>query len=277
MQNTSSLYRQIFAEDNRYFETKVDINGVEYGEDVIFSLSTDTQMFENNPEVGKAVAGEIDLSILKPNVTIPNMARIKPYVRVCVDKEVPSDATMAGDVAVNFGEMDGDTLVLDDSAFALRDIVYFGSATEHLTSEWIQKGVYYIDTRETTHNDDDLDILTIHGFDAMLFAEQGYPSTDHEWPIIDTEAVEEIAATMGVDVDERTWDIMTDENVIQLPDAYSLRETLGFIASMYVGSWVMTDIGELRLITLTELPPETNYLVDMLGYAILFGEDRILV
>ena len=38
MQTTSALYRQILSSDNHWFETKVRINGVDYGEDVLFSV-----------------------------------------------------------------------------------------------------------------------------------------------------------------------------------------------------------------------------------------------
>lgn len=42
-------------------------------------------------------------------------------------------------------------------------------------SGWLPKGVYYIDTREETHNVDGLKVLTMHGYDSMLKAEAYYP------------------------------------------------------------------------------------------------------
>ena len=283
MQNTSSLYQQIITDDNHYFEAKVEINGVTYGEDEIFSMSTDIAVFEDNPEIGKAVAGEIDLTILKPSADIPRMATIVPYVRVCADIATPSPVTMIGDV-VDFGDVgtldSEDNIVFDSSVLLVNDIVYFMDTVTHYESEWLQKGVYYIDTREITHNEDDLDLLILHGFDAMLFAEQGYPEVDQGWPeegVVDTAIVSTIAETMGVTVDSRTFSVMTDGNMIPLPGTRTLREMLGYIASMYIGSFVMTDTGELRLISIVDLPPDTNYLVDTLGYVSVFGEDRILV
>ena len=281
MQNTSSLYRQIVSELNHWYEVKVDINGVEYGEDKIFELSTNISMFDADPEVGKAVAAEIDLTILAPNASIPRRARIVPYVRVCTNRETEPDVSFDGDY-IDFGsnaELDGDILVLNN-AFLSNDIVYFRNSTERVESDWLQKGVFYIDTRQVTKNSDGLDVLTIHGYDAMLFAEQDFADTDRDWPsqgVLDTTIVSDIAATMNVSVDERTWDIMTDGNRLPLPSGYTLREILGYIASMYVGSFVMTDVGKLRLVTLTELPPETSYLIDDGGYAITFGGERILV
>jgi hypothetical protein len=157
------------------------------------------------------------------------------------------------------------------------DIVYSASTYTTQYSEWLPKGVYYIDTRETTKNGDGLNILTIHGYDAMLFAEQDFAGTNLDFPAVDTDIVAEIASTMGVQVDERTYDLMTDAYTLPLPSGYSLREILGYIASMYVGSFIMSETGELRLVSILELPPETNYLIDNSGDAITFGGDRILV
>lgn len=145
------------------------------------------------------------------------------------------------------------------------------------TSEWIPQGKFYIDTRETTNNDDDLPILTLHCYDAMLKTEKDYPSTTHTWPYADTDVVQEIATTLGVGVDDRTWDLMTKDYQISLPAGYSLREVLSNIAGMYAGNWIMNYDGDLLLIAVNGLPPETNYLVDGIGDAITFGGDRILV
>lgn len=239
MQQTSALYQRLSGLTHHWYEKKVVVNGVEYGENQIFSLSTNISMFEHNPEVGKAVAAEIDLQMLVPTAEVPRMATVIPYIRAC-------------------GSVEG----------------------QQQKSEWIQKGVYYIDTREETKNSNGLDLLTIHGFDAMMFSEQDFSESTREWPeegVLDTDIVSDIASTMGVSIDDRTWQIMTDENRLPLPAGYTLRELLGFIASMYVGSFVMTDLGKLRLVSLTELPPETNLLIDNDGIPFSFGGDRIIV
>ena len=46
---------------------------------------------------------------------------------------------------------------------------------------------------------------------------------------------------------------------------------------MYAGSFVMSDLGELRLITIHGIPKETRYLVESTGSVITFGGVRILV
>jgi len=156
----------------------------------------------------------------------------------------------------------------------LKPYVRAKNATQ--TSEWLQQGVFYIDTRETVKNERGDDILSLHGFDAMLKAEQLYAG-QITGTSTDTQMVAEIARLMGLSVDARTCAIMNKSYSIPFPAGYTLREILGYIASMYVGSFVISDVGELRLVTLLELPPETNYLIDQVGDRITFGGDRILV
>ena len=143
-------------------------------------------------------------------------------------------------------------------------------------SEWISQGVYYIDTRERTVTDYGESVLELHGYDAMLKAEQMYNGRI-TGDSTDIQMVNEIAYQMGVSVDSRTTTLMTAAYNIPLPTGYSYREVLGYIASMYVGCFIITDEGKLRLVSITELPPETNYLIDEQGDAITFGGDRILV
>lgn len=241
MQTVSALYNTIIAQTNHWFETRVRINGVYYGETQLMSVTATNRIFASEqPTVGGCLSGELEVKMLAPTVAIPRMAEVRPYVRV-------KDGTR--------------------------------------TSEWIPQGVFYIDTRETTHNDNGLDILTLHCYDAMLKAEADYPSTSTSFPKSDVNVVKEIAKTMGLQssitatsgIDPRTLTLMNKNYQIGLPVGYSMREVLGNIAAMYAGNWIMNYDGKLRLITLTELPSETNYLIDSAYDAITFGGDRILV
>ena len=143
-------------------------------------------------------------------------------------------------------------------------------------SEWISQGVYYIDTRERTVTDYGESVLELHGYDAMLKAEQMYNGRI-TGDSTDIQMVNEIAYQMGVSVDSRTTALMTAAYTIPLPTGYSYREVLGYIASMYVGCFIITDEGKLRLVSITELPPETNLLITEDGDKIQFGTDFILV
>lgn len=144
-------------------------------------------------------------------------------------------------------------------------------------SEWIQKGVFYIDTRSKKQDGSSIEKILIHGYDDMLKAEQDYPASTLSWPARDIDVVREIAAFIGVSIDSRTIPIINRGYMIQYPAGYSCRDVLGYIAGVYAGCFVMSDLGELRLITINGIPEETRYLIDTSGAAIMFGGVKILV
>lgn len=227
MQTTSALYKQILANPQHYSEIKINIAGTDYPQERIVSIRTSGGLFsEETLSAGGAVAGEIDLTLYKPDA-IPKMAKLIPYYRLVAGEQV---------------------------------------------SEWIQKGVYYIDTREP-----DGDALVIHGFDDMLKSEQIWtPDQSLEFPMPMTQAVDVIANIMGVEIDART--VLNSAYTVDYPaNEYTLRDVLRFIAGAHGGNWIMSDVGKLRLIKLGELADETNYLIDESGDWITFGGDRILV
>lgn len=143
-------------------------------------------------------------------------------------------------------------------------------------SEWIPKGVFFSDTRSV---DEKNKTLFIHGYDSMLKAGKHYPASTMAWPAKDAAVIREIAEDMGVQIDERTWDIIpTSGNYnIPLPAQYTEREVLGFIAGMYGGNFIINDYGKLHLISLNGLPEETDILINESGNYITFGGTRILL
>ena len=124
---------------------------------------------------------------------------------------------------------------------------YFRVVNDSRQSEWIAKGVYYVDTREA---DTTTGLLTLRAYDSMLKGEVKYPSTSHTWPYSDINTVTEIASFLGVTVDAQTTSLMTAGFMIPLPAQYTLRETLQYIGALYGGSFVITDQNTLRLIPL---------------------------
>lgn len=138
-------------------------------------------------------------------------------------------------------------------------------------SEWIRKGVYFIDSRNVTKNDDDLNILTLHGYDSMLKTEDFYPWSSEASPTA-LQAVNAIAQAIGVEVDPRTTVIITQNNyTVTAPIGYTMRENLEHIASAYGGNFIINDLGMLQLICLWDLPEESNLLSDEYYNAITFG------
>ena len=113
-------------------------------------------------------------------------------------------------------------------------------------SEWLQKGVFYVDTREQDQNG----LLTLTCFDAMLLACRPQPFSALSWPALDTDVVNEIASILGITLDARTLPLMDGGFRIPLPASYTMRETLQHIAALYGGSFVITDLGQLRLLPL---------------------------
>lgn len=157
--------------------------------------------------------------------------------------------------------------------------VYARLVSGKQVSEWIPKGVFYFATRKT---DRKTGVLSVHGYDSMLKAEQTWLDSNYDaqtWPMPVWTAVNDIAARMGVAVDSRTQ--LNAAFPVQYPvdseGDMTMREALGRIAVANAGNWIITDEGKLLLVGLNSMPKETNHLVTETGSAITFGGVRILV
>ena len=264
MQTTSALYKRLLGEEHSV-EARLVIgeSGIlitEDGDGIIFGRNNG-QDIRILVEQGGADDGFTEAEIFDMSTYNELFSGTTPTVGQTVAGQI--DVTML-DMRVNIPRM-----------AQLIPYIRLVSAdgTEH--SEWIKKGVYYLDTREVTHNDDGLNVLTLTGFDAMLKAQDDYPSSASvSYPARDTVIVQTIARAMGVDVDERTWDIMTAQYTYGLPAGYSMQEVLSSIATSYVANWIITDEGMLRLVSFADIPKETRLLTDEVGYAIIFGTEN---
>lgn len=208
-----------------------------YGDWMIRELRTYHRLFEGDePTVGNVVAGEIEVKLNELVGVIPRAARLSPYIRV-TDPE------------------------------------------GKIKTKWLQKGVFYIDTREQSMDEDGLSVITFHGYDALAKSVADYPSTedignDSIEPVDEKKIVQDIAAELGVGVDSRTWEVMTKNYEYGIPIGYSCGEILSYIAAAYAGNFIITDVGLLRLVSLSQLPEETNLLMDHVGFIITFGEEQ---
>ena len=82
MQNTSALYKEILSADGHWFEPKLVIDDVgTFDSSTLFSIYTVKKAVDGKPEIGRAIAAEIDLRMSKPSETIPKMATLRLYVR----------------------------------------------------------------------------------------------------------------------------------------------------------------------------------------------------
>ena len=100
MQTVSNDYASIMA-GSHWFEAKLEIRQPNadvsnltddtligtYGEDKLFSVSTNSQMLQSTFEIGGAIAAEIDIKMVEPTEYIPPMAMLIPYARVCNDTQ----------------------------------------------------------------------------------------------------------------------------------------------------------------------------------------------
>ena len=157
--------------------------------------------------------------------------------------------------------------------------VYVRLVLGEQVSEWIPKGVFFFSTRKT---DRVTGVLSVHGYDAMLKAEETWLDSSYDaktWPMPAATAVADIAARMGVAVDSRT--VLDAAFPVQYPvddkGDMTMREALGRIAVANAGNWTITDEGKLLLVGLNSMPAETHYLITETGSAITFGGVRILV
>jgi hypothetical protein len=142
-------------------------------------------------------------------------------------------------------------------------------------SEFIPKGVYFIDTRSV---DQDTGLLSLVGYDAMLKAEADYPlDGNNEYPLNDRTVVSVIANAIGVEVDQRTYSVVTGEYNVPLPVNYSCREVLSGIGTSYGANFCITDEGKLLAISANNVVSDPHYLADESGNAITIGGVRIIV
>lgn len=234
MMRVSETYRAIWRDSNHRKEHKAEIAGVTYGANVIAAPPVVSKPLL---EGGNTMAGHCISGQLTLSVI--------PQGTIPRMAEIRLYTRLAGEV----------------------------EGVEQV-SEWLPKGVFYIDTRAT---DRASGVVTIRAYDAMLKAEQLFltETTEDDWPKPMDEVVAEIASRMGLTLDSRT--AVSHAMTVGFPLEYTMRELLGYIAVAHAGNWIITDTGQLRLVKLTDTPAETYYLVSEEGDAILFGDTRIMI
>lgn len=256
MQTTSDLYKSI-VEGQHWFETQVVIGDEFY----LIDESGDFITFGGTGIYYESDSGGFGGNMLKEVKTTHHVfTDDKPAVGCCVSAEI--DITMVRPTAYI------------ERMASIKP--YIRACNDTQQSEWLPKGIFFIDTREEGASSGE---IKFHGYDALLKTENDFPTMGDigEWPKTDIETVRYIAELIEVEVDPRTVEIMQRGYEIQYPAGYSQREVLSFIAAAYAGNFIMTDAGKLRLVRLNEIGVETHYLVENNGYVITFGGDSILV
>ena len=258
MQETSSLYKRLLAGPGHWKEYTLVIgeSGVlvnERSETITFG-GTAILVASSGADSGFSESAIISMSTQKNMFSDSN-----PSVGNCI----------AGQISVDMMKPKGDI----PRRARLAPYVRLTNGIEH--SEWIPKGVFFIDHRE--YSGEENERMVINGYDHIILTEDDFPSSTNEWPRKDIDVVRDIANEIGVSVDKRTVKIMNKGYKINYPAGYSMREVLENIAAMYAGSFIMSDTAELLLVTMFGIPKETSYLIDNVGLVLTFGGDRILV
>lgn len=181
------------------------------------------------------------------------------------------------------GEIDLEVIEPDEAIPTMAEIRLFvrvRSDSMDQVSGWANQGRYWIDTREIAGDGYAENVLRIHGYDAMLKAERDWTSTSGiTYPATDTVVVNRIASLMGVTVDSRTSQTLSNKYSISLAHLTSMtcREILSYIAIGYAGNWTITKDNTLLLLAAYSYPLETNLLTDEDGEVLEFSDGVCLL
>lgn len=161
MQNTSALYQQIYTSQDYQVETTLAIGGAghlitEDGDTITFGGFA-IKLSSSDSAESNGYGDDILISVKTLRQVFPDNV---PVVGGCTCGEIDVEMIMPKGTIPRQAELKPFTRLL--------------SNVDGSHSEWLPKGTFYIDTRDNTRNDDDLDILRIHGYDAMLKTEQDY-------------------------------------------------------------------------------------------------------
>lgn len=242
MQSTSSVYKQLLAADHdiRY---RVLIYSSEssyrtYGMDYITSLKTSHQLFEGgNPNIGNAIAGQIDLGLREFQKEPPKLAKIKVQVQL-FSVTATSEWVTTGIYFIDTrekNELTGEITIHGYDAMLKGD------------QDIYKDGTYY----ETWPKTD---------IEAVNFI-----ASDYLGVTVDERTTELL--TRGYEIPFPGFG----------DNAITARGLLQYIAGINGGNFIISPIGELRFVQLNHLPPEPGVLSDEDHVGIIFGGYRIIV
>lgn len=150
-------------------------------------------------------------------------------------------------------------------------------------SDWLSKGVFYIADRSV---DERAEMIEFTGYCKLIDTDYVFFKTGTWTSQTALAIVNAIATDLGVQVHPDTTTLLTtrSKTISSIPamgeNGTTAREMLSYIGVMYAGNWIIDDTGKLRLIALSDLPAETNYLITHNGDAFLVElgtEDVIIV
>ena len=204
-------------------------------------------------------------------LTEPSLIGLQTVLNAFSRNEVSVGSCVSGEIdVVFFGD---DTSVPRQAKL----IPYVRVRNDEEASEWLKKGVFYVDTRTKIKDKSRLKKITLHGYDSMLKADTDYTSSALKWPAKDIDVVAEIASQMDVEVDSRTYEYMITSYLIPDYRGYTKREIQGYIAAIYASCCIMSEEGKLLLLPIWALPRDLWLLANENDDVIEIGGDCILV
>lgn len=94
-----------------------------------------------------------------------------------------------------------------------------------------------------------------------------------DYPRTAIEVMNEIAARIGTAIDSRTRAVLQPYQITEKAKEMTMREAAGHIAALHGGNWIITDSGELYLVSLAQNLPllglESGEALDFGGVVLL--------
>ena len=236
MQNTSDYYKNVYA-NNHYAEVRLEVYSSDgntlihtFGMNRLVSMQTTRSgLPDDGFTVGACIAGQIDV-VLYPTDSNGNEVTIPSAARL-----VPKYR------------------------------IWFSDDPERAPSEWIKKGVYWLDERK---KDTISGKVSLHGYDAIRIFDymvttirsQNQSGLNPVTPpeevtrmvtttVQDVDVMDYIAQVCNITVDPRTYNVITGSYYVNSAyKDYTARQVLSYIAQPYCASFVMSDEGKLLAI-----------------------------
>lgn len=152
------------------------------------------------------------------------------------------------------------------------------------SSEWISKGVFWVDQRRENKLDETIELTCV---DGMMFGEQMFYPEEAEITDWNNKTMREVARMCAQKMSYSTTSMTLEreedfQNAVPYvitapPIGYTVRQVLSAIAISHCGNIIVTENNQLRLVPFYSAPAESHILTNEQGFGILFGGDRIVV
>lgn len=239
MQTTSTLYKQLLAAEHEVrYRVLMDPNNTEYGMGRLISIQTSNQLFEDgSPNVGNAIAGQLDLKLTGFIKEPPKLGKIKIQSQLYSDDQA-SEWITNGVYFIDTREKDAVTGEITIQGY---------DAMRKGDQDIYKDGTYYEEWPKTD-------------IEAVNFIAESYLGCT-----VDERTTELL--TRGYEIPFPGYG----------SEAITARGLLQYIAGINGGNFIISPRGELRFIPLNHIPPKPGSLVDTNGDYIVFGRYRITV